>query len=121
MRCQREATGRGGLKTEIRPSKKHGGVANTFAAEPPIRQGACGGIGREHEVEIVIVPRHALPLLSQFAAPLEPRPKPVDDHDLVPEGAFREDRRDGFDRQIEGGNVVRDVRCQGNDAVRIQR
>jgi hypothetical protein len=64
---------------------------------------------------------NALPLPAQYAAFFEPRPHPVDDDDLVPEGSLRDNRCDVFGAKCKVRHLLRNV---GNDAqvfVRVER
>jgi hypothetical protein len=57
-------------------------------------------------MQVVIVSRHPLAFLPEFAAPLVPAAQAMGDHHLVPEGAGRLDRGDVGDGQVDACRLL---------------
>lgn len=62
--------------------------------------------GLQHAMDIIIVPGDTLPLVSQDVAILKPFPHAMQNDDLVPEGALRDNCRYVLDAERKLGQFV---------------
>lgn len=94
---------------------------HTIGAKIEIAERGLSGLRSEKTVQVIIVPRHPLAFLPQFAAPLVPAAQSMGDHHLVPKGAGRLDRGHVGDGEINACRFLRDIGRDRDGAIGIER
>ena len=77
--------------------------------------------GRQHHpVNIIVVPRHPLALLSKDATRFEPLARPMQNDDLIPERPLGNNRCDACNREWDRGHFIRNVWCDRQGFIGVE-
>src|ERR1035437_7676849 len=75
----------------------------------------------QEPIDIIVVPRYALPSSLQLATAVPPPAQAMQDNNLVPEGATGVNGRHVADCKIKVRKIVRDIRPDYDRSMRVER
>lgn len=118
---QRECACSRRVQSQVWATEEQSGVCRTVGSKFVINQPDWCSLRLHQSMDVVIVTRYPLALVSQFVAAVIPLAQTVQDDDLVPERSLWPHRRYVPDREVQTGQIVRYVwdYCRGD--VRVQR